>query len=66
MFPSGQISIPELQLKSVCGANAPEIQDVAEDALRWLDVLSEGESSRQWNTKEKEGLRAVLTGLILA
>lgn len=63
MFPSGQISIPELQLYSVLGTNAPKIQDVAEDVL---GVLSEGERSRQQNTKEKEGLRDVLTGLILA
>lgn len=32
-FPSGQSSIPELQLKSVWGTKAPEIQDMAEDAL---------------------------------
>lgn len=32
-FLSSQSSIPELQLKSVWGTKAPEIQDMAEDAL---------------------------------
>ncbi len=56
-FLSSQSLIPELQLKSVWGTKAPEIQDMAEDALWWLGMLSEGEYSRRRDTKRKEGLR---------
>ncbi len=63
-FLSSQSSIPELQLKSVWGTKAPEIQDMAEDALWWLGMLSEGEYSRRRDTKGKEGLRAVLTAYL--